>query len=198
VRIALALKKIDYEYIPVHLVKDGGFQHTNEYASVNPAKQVPTLIIDNNTLAQSIAILEYLEETRTEFPLLPTNPAHRVKVREIVQTIGSDIQPIQNLRVLNKIAHITGDDKQKVEWAKYWIEAGLKVVEQMLSNSAGKYCVGDAVSLADVFLVPQVYNAVRFGVPTEQFPTITRINNTLSQLEEFKKSHPSVQPDAEA
>jgi len=129
--------------------------------------------------------------------LLPQDPLHRAKVREIMQAIGSDIQPIQNLRVLNKIAQITESDKQKVEWAKYWIEEGLKGVEHVLTKSAGKYAVGDEITLADVCLVPQVYNAIRFGVPIEQFPTIARVYTMLGELDAFKKAHPSLQPDTE-
>jgi len=165
--------------------------------NVNPWSFVPTLIIDGNALAQSLAILEYLEETRPEIPLLPKDPAQRAKVREIMQAIGSDIQPVVNLRVVTRIAKITGDDKQKAEWAKYWIEEGLKGVEKVLSKTAGKYSVGDTITIADICVVPQVYNAVRFGVPLEAFPTIMRLNGTLSELDEFKKAHPSMQPDAE-
>jgi len=197
VRLALALKNVPYEYAPVHLLKGGGEQNTAEYSNLNPWKVVPTLIIDGNTLSQSLAILEYLEETRPSPPLLPQAPAQKAKVREIMQAIGSDIQPIQNLRVLNKIGEITGDSAQKTEWAKYWIEQGITGVERVLLTTAGKYSFGDTVTFADVCLVPQVANAVRFGVPLDKFPTIARVNTNLSELEEFKKAHPSVQPDKE-
>jgi len=197
VRIALAYKKIDYEYKAIHLLKDGGQQSTPEYTALNAMRVLPTLVIDGNTLGQSLAILEYLEETRPEPALLPKDPALRAKAREIMQAIGSDTHPIQNLKVLNHVAKVTGDDKQKAEWAKHWIENGLAGVERILSKSAGKYSVGDTVTFADLLLVPQVFNAVRFGVPLDAFPTITRVNAALSELPEFKVAHPSCQPDAE-
>jgi len=117
-------------------------------------------------------------------------------VREIMQAIGSDIQPLQNLRVQNMVGFLAGDAK-KVEWTKHWIENGLQSVEQTISKTAGRYCVGDTVTFADICLVPQVASAVRFGVSLDVFPTIVRVNAALSELEEVKKAHASAQPDAE-
>ncbi|CAD5123286.1 DgyrCDS11645 [Dimorphilus gyrociliatus] len=190
VRIALSLKKIDYDYKPVHLVKDGGFQNTEEYREINPMRQVPSLVIDGHTLTQSIPIIEYLDETVADGPdLLPKDPVLRAKARALAETINSGIQPIQNLSVLNKIG------ETKVEWAKYWIERGFDNLEKMLEKTAGKYSVGDVVTIADLCLVPQIYNAERFKVPTSNYPNIARIGENLEKLPEFQAAHPSQQPD---
>lgn len=189
VRIALKMKKIDYEYRAVHLVKDGGEQYSSSYTAKNPMAQVPTLEIDGVVLTQSMAILEYLNDTRPEPPILPKCPLKKAIVREICQCIVSGIQPLQNLAVLQKIG------ETKMEWGHYWIEKNFHALENLLSKSSGKYCVGDEVTMADMCLVPQVYNAERFKVDMTPFPNITRINETLSALEDFKAAHPSMQPD---
>ncbi|XP_060074672.1 maleylacetoacetate isomerase-like [Ylistrum balloti] len=190
VRIALAWKGIEYESKYVNLVKDGGQQRQEEYAAINPMKQVPALVMNGSTMTQSVAMLEYLEEVHPEKPLLPKDPLDKVKVREIVSVISGGIQPLQNLSVLQKI----GDDG-KMEWGKFWIDKGFVALEQILKRTAGKYCVGDSVTMADACLVPQVYNANRFKVDMDQFPTISRINNALLQLDAFQESHPSKMDD---
>lgn len=195
VRTALAFKGIDYEYKAVNLVKDGGQQLTEEYKALNPIKQVPTLVIDGITLGQSMAILEYLEETRPEKRLLPVDPKQKAKVRQISEMINSGIQPIQNLSVLKMIEKVTGDESKKVEWAKHWITNGLQAVELMLGKTSGKYCVGDEVSFADLFLVPQMYNAVRFEVDLAPFPIIKRVVEECGKLDAFKKADANNQPD---
>eukprot|EP00128_Syssomonas_multiformis_P009759 Colp12_sorted_trinity150504_noHs@10861 len=189
VRIALHWKEIDYEYVAVHLVKDGGEQLKPEFKKLNPYAELPVLVVNGHTLSQSVAIMEYLEETNPNNPLLPRDPLERVKVRTIVEAICGEIQPLQNLRVLNKIG------EKKMEWAKEWIERGFVALEQNLYKTAGKYCVGDEVTIADACLVPQVYNALRFGVDMTQFPIITRIEAALSTLPAFQKAHPDSQPD---
>ncbi|GAB1601205.1 maleylacetoacetate isomerase-like [Argonauta hians] len=191
VRIALALKKIPYEYKAVHLVKDGGKQHSDEYKKMNPMEQVPSLVIDGITLTQSMAIMEYLNDTRPEPPLLPKCPAKKAMVREICECIVSGIQPLQNLSVLQKV----GDTK--MEWGHYWIERNFHALETLLKQSAGKYCVGDDITMADLCLVPQVYNSERFKVDLGPFPNINRINKALLELEIFQISHPSNQVDKE-
>jgi len=190
VRLALQLKGLKYEYKAINLLKSE--QTTEEYTTFNPLQSVPTLFIDDHKLCQSVAIIEYLEETRPTVSLLPKDPYKKALVRQIVQSIASDIQPVQNLRVLKKV----GEDK-KAEWAKYWIEYGLKGVEKTLSSTAGTYCVDDEISMADICLVPQVYNAIRYNVDMSQFPIISRINETLGKLPEFQMSHPDAQPDAQ-
>ncbi|KXJ29940.1 maleylacetoacetate isomerase [Exaiptasia diaphana] len=191
VRAALALKGIEYEYHPVHLVKGGGEQHSDDYKKVNPVGQIPALVIDGHTLTESLAIVEYLDETRPDPPLLPKNdPYKRALVREVSLIITSGIQPLQNLRVLQHV----GSEK-KMEWGKYWIDRGLGSLEKLLETTSGKYCVGDEITMADLCLVPQVYNANRFSVDMSKYPIISRINEALSQVDAFKESHPSQQPD---
>jgi maleylacetoacetate isomerase len=200
VRIAMELKGIKYQYKAVHLVKDGGEQLKDENASVNAMKQVPSLLIDGNTLCQSCAIIEYLEDTRSAPALLPTDAAAKAKVREICQMVGADTQPVQNLRVLRKVMGMVPEEektKAKVEWGAHWINNGFAALERVLSKSAGKYCVGDELTMADLFIPPQVYNANRFSVDMSQYPTIARIDAELAKLPAFKAAHPSAQPDAQ-
>ncbi|XP_062863820.1 maleylacetoacetate isomerase [Trichomycterus rosablanca] len=189
VRIAFALKGIEYDQVPVNLVADGGKQLTDQYKAINPMQQVPAVTIDGITLSQSLAIIQYIDETRPEPRLLPTDPKQRAQVRIICDIIASGIQPLQNLYVLQKIG------AEKVQWAQHFINKGFKALESKLKEKAGTYCVGNEISMADICLVPQVYNAERFKVDLNQFPIIKRINQTLLELEAFKVSHPSCQPD---
>lgn len=191
VRIALALKNIDYEYKAVSLIKDGGEQHSEDYKAVNPMEQVPALVVNGDCLTDSLAIMEYLEEAHPETTrILPKDPIKRAQSRRLSQMIASGIQPIQNLSVLQKI----GDEK-KMDWGHYWIDLGFKALEKTLETTAGKYCVGDDITLADICLVPQVFNANRFKVDLLKFPTIKRIHDELILNEAFKTAHPFRQPD---
>jgi len=188
----LSMKNIPYEYKAVDLVKEGGEQLKPEYANeVNPMKGVPSLVVDGKIIAESVAIMEFLEETHPNPPLLPKDPFERAKVRQIVEAIASDIQPPQNLRVLKRL-----EEAKRPEWAKYWIEEGFKGLELVLKQTSGEYCVGDQITFADCLLVPQVYNAVRWKVDMNSFPVISRINDALMKLEAFQKTHPDQQPDA--
>ncbi|XP_076326388.1 maleylacetoacetate isomerase-like isoform X2 [Tachypleus tridentatus] len=191
VRIALALKGIEYEYRPVNLIKAGGEQHLEDFRKLNPLEKVPALVINGHTLTQSLAIINYLDEEYPQNKLLPVDPLMKAQVNIVADTIACDIQPIQNLVVLQYV----GDEK-KAEWGKYWITKGFTGLEKLLLTTAGKYCVGDSVTLADLCLVPQVYNANRFKVDMTQFPLISRINHALCQLEAFQISHPANQPDS--
>jgi len=188
VRLVLALKGIKYQYKAVNLVR--GEQTNEEYTKVNPMKLIPSLVIDGNLFSSSVAIMEYLEETRTNVLLLPKDSIKRAKVRQIVETICGDIHPIQNLRVLKKI-----DSEKMTEWCQYWISTGFEGLEKILTSVSGKYCVGDEITLADCCLVPQVYNAVRWFVDMSKYPTIVRINEELSKLPQFKEAHADNQPD---
>jgi maleylacetoacetate isomerase len=164
-----------------------------EYIKHNPLQMIPCLIDKGVSLVESVPIMEYLEEAYPNtHHLLPKDAIGRAKVRALTQAIVSDIQPIQNMRVLKKVS---AEQEKKNEWAKYWIEEGFKGLEKMLETTAGKYCYGDEVTMADCVLVPQVYNAIRFGVDMKLFPIITRVNADLSQLEAFKKSDAANQPD---
>ncbi|KAF6351372.1 glutathione S-transferase zeta 1 [Rhinolophus ferrumequinum] len=176
VRIALALKSIDYETVPVNLVKDGGQQFSEEFQALNPMKQ--------------LAIIEYLEETRPTPRLLPLDPKKRCLVRMISDLIASGIQPLQNLSVLQQMGQ-----ENRLTWAQKVINSGFNALEQVLQNTAGKYCVGDEVSMADLCLVPQVANAERYKVDLTPYPTIRHINKSLLALEAFQVSHPCRQPD---
>lgn len=190
VRIALAVKGVKYETEPVHLVKDGGQQHNEEFKTKNPMSQIPVLVYEGVSLTQSLAIIEFLEEKHPKPSLLPDNAVDRARARAIAETITSGIQPLQNLSVLQKI----GSEK-KMSWAHDVIDAGLAAVEKMVAETAGTYCVGDSVSIADLCLIPQIYNATRFKVDMSKFPTLVKIQAACEKLESFKVSHPNVQPD---
>lgn len=187
VRIVLAHKGIEYDTKPIHLLNQE--QVSDEYKQLNPMGQVPALVVNDRTLTQSLSIMEYLEEAYPQKPLLPKDLLLRAKVREICEIIGSGIQPLQNLSVLQKVG------EGKMEWGHFYINKGFVALEQVLAKSAGKYSVGDEISFADCCLVPQVFNANRFKVDMAAFPTISRVHDALSSLETFKAAHPTNQPD---
>ena len=201
VRIALHFKNIPFETRTVNLLQNQ--QSDAGYDVMNPSHLLPTLMIDGNVLTQSIAILEYLEDRKPEtWRLLPMEASERAQIRAMVSIIASDIQPIQNLRVMNHLVEEVGKcggqpaQDTKAQWAHHWITTGFEALERMLKTYSGKFCYGDHVSLADVCLVPQVYNARRFGVDMTRFPNISRIEATLSEMEPFRLAHPDNQPDA--
>ncbi|KAL2911851.1 hypothetical protein HK105_208701 [Polyrhizophydium stewartii] len=194
VRIALHHKGIDFESIFVNLLKGEQASsrcHPDEFKATNPTGLVPALVINGETILESPAILELLEELFPERPLLPKDPIARAKVRAIANIIGCDIHPVQNLRVLK----YAGQDRM-AEWAKHFIDLGFEGLEKVVKGTAGKYCFGDEVTLADVFLVPQIGNAVRWGVDMSKFPTLAAIGDRLGELDAFRKAHPTAQPDA--
>lgn len=199
-RIALNLKQLDYEIIPVHLVKEGGEQHKQPYTRLNPAELVPTLVDEDEDiiLNQSLAIIEYLDERYDSGqPLLPEHTLQRARVRALAYDIAADIQPLVNLRVLQYIQQEHGlDDDNKSLWCRHWIEKGFRAIEERLQTTAGKYCFGFDLSLADICLVPQVYNATRFGVKLENYPLVSRIASNCNQLAAFERALPENQPDA--
>lgn len=196
VRIGLAYKGLDYEYVPIHLVREGGAQHQESYRGKNPMRQVPYLELDDGRgLAQSVAILEYLEEVHPAPPLLPEDPYLRARVRQLVEIVNAGIQPLQNLAVTQRLRALGVDADA---WTKEWIERGLKALETEVAKTAGRFCVGDAPSLADVVLVPQMYSSRRFGVDPSAFEHLHRIEANCGELPAFESAHPSAQPDAEA
>jgi len=200
VRIALNLKGLEYEAVSVHLLKDGGQQRSESYKALNPTELVPTLVDGELALGQSMAILEYLEETHPEPALLPRDPAGRARVRAIAQTIACDIHPLNNLRVLQHLKReLKVDDGTKDAWYRHWVDVGLRGVEALLADhpATGRFCHGDQVTLADVLLVPQVYNARRFDCDLSGMPTITRIVEECASLDAFQRAEPARQPDAE-
>ena len=199
VRIALGLKELDWRTAGVHLVRDGGEQHSDTYRRLNPQGLVPTLETDAVVLTQSMAIIEYLEERFPEPPLLPADAAGRARVRALAQIVACDIHPLNNLRVLQWLRNHLGADKgQRNQWYRHWISEGFNALEALLRNSraTGRYCHGDTPSLADLCLIPQVYNAIRYECDLEAYPEIRRINTACLELDAFAKAVPEAQPDA--
>lgn len=194
VRMALELKGLAYEYRSINLLK--GEDCTPEYRAINPAGYVPTLIDGKHTFCESIAILEYLEE---KYPgpvsLLPRKFEDRATVRRLALHIASGIQPLQNLGVLERVEAV-GGKQARAQWGKDVVSEGLAALEEMLKKTAGKFCFGDDVTMADLCLIPQVYAAGRFGVAMEPYPTIVAIHSRLGELEVLKPAHPDEMPDA--
>jgi maleylacetoacetate isomerase len=188
VRIALNLKGIEFDQRPVNLLKQE--HHDPAYQELNSSQLVPTLVIDGHTLTQSGAILEYLEETRPTPPLLPQDPIARAKIRALCNIIGCDIQPVQAPRLFPMLGDVNRED-----WSKHWITVGFRALEKELAKTAGKYCYGDTITMADLYLPPQVYNATRFGVDMSEFPIISRIDQELAKIDAFARAHWSRQPD---
>ncbi|MCD0503767.1 maleylacetoacetate isomerase [Bordetella petrii] len=200
VRIALNLKGLSYEYLGVHLLKDGGQQLSDSYRSLNPTALVPTLVDGDTVIGQSLAIIEYLDETHPQPALLPSDPAGRARVRAIAQTIACDTHPLNNLRVLKYLKRdMQVSDDAKNAWYRHWVQLGMAAVESMLENSpaTGRYCHGDAPGLADLCLVPQVANARRFDCDLSAMPNVLRIDAACRELQAFDLAAPEKQPDAE-
>jgi maleylpyruvate isomerase len=200
VRIALNLKGLGYDAVPVHLLRGGGEQLQDEYRKINPSGLVPTFQDDWITLTQSMAILEYLEDEHPQVPLLPKDAVGRARVRELAQIVACDIHPVNNLRVLRYLKHdLELSEEAKSEWYRHWAAEGLAVMETLLARdpSAGPLCHGYLPTIADCFLVPQVYNAQRHGVDVSVYPNIARIYAACAKLPPFVAAHPDNQPDAE-
>jgi maleylacetoacetate isomerase len=200
VRIALNLKGLAYELVPVNLVSGGGEQHSPQYRALNPQELVPLLIDGERVIRQSQAIIEYLDETYDgEAKLLPATARDRARVRAIAQMIACDIHPLNNTRVMQFLEHEFHVPLiERERWTRHWITEGFRAIEALLTNntSTGIYCEGDEPTLADIFLVPQVYNAKRWSVDMSAFPIISRINDSCLSLEEFDRARPENQPDA--
>lgn len=201
VRIALNLKNLHYHLEAVHLVQSGGEQFTQDYVALNPQKLVPTLQDEDNglTMTQSLAIIEYLEEQYPNPRLFPEDPRLRASIRSFALAVACDIHPLNNLRVLKYLKntlHIT--DEQKQSWYQHWILEGFEAIETRLKkeNNMGQYCFGDSITLADICLIPQVYNANRFDCPMDDFPLIQRVNENCLKHPAFEKASPDNQPDA--
>ena len=198
VRIALALKGLDYESRPVHLVRNE--QLAEPYASTSISRLVPLLKDGDVQIGQSLAIIEYLDETHPEPPLLPSDAAGRARVRALAQDIACEIHPLNNLRVLRYLVRELGvDEAAKNRWYRHWVEEGLAVVERKLQGdgAAGRFCHGDTPGLADCVLVPQVFNAQRFECNLEAMPEVMRIHANCMAHEAFQRAQPSACPDAE-
>jgi len=200
VRCALNLKGMNWEAVPVHLVRDGGEQNQPAYRARSPLGTVPALETEAGVITQSLAIIEYLEETQPQPPLLPASAEGRARVRAIAQTIACDIHPVNNLRVLQYLGRYFGaTQEQKDAWYQHWVNEGLAAVEKLLAGhpATGTFCHGEMPTMADCCLVPQVFNARRFNCPLDALPTIRRIVDACEQLPAFQNAAPARQPDAE-
>ena len=193
VRIGLNLKGLAYEPVLIHLTRREQVQP--DYLAVNPQGRVPALDLGGEVLTQSPAILEYLEEVYPDPPLLPSDPLRRAKVRAACALIACDIHPLNNLSILSYLKHNFGQEQAAIDaWYVHWVAEGFKALEQMLSP--GPFAFGDKPSLADVYLVPQLYNARRFKVPLEPFPKIVAADAACNEIEAFQAAAPERQPDA--
>ncbi len=200
VRIALLHKGLPFEYQPVHLVRDGGEQHGAGYRALNPMAEVPTLEIEDagkiRHLGQSLAILAYLERMAPSPPLLPADPFAAARAWQLAEVVNAGTQPLQNSAVLLRVKNELRGDEQA--WARHFIARGLTALEALARDSAGRFLVGEAVSVADVCLVPQLYNARRYGVEVGAYPTLLAVEGSCLALPAFVDSHPDRQPDAPA
>ena len=198
VRIALNLKGLHYESVPVHLLRDGGEQHSLDYARINPAELVPTLVDGEYALGQSLAIMEYLDEVHPSTPLLPGSALERARIRALAQSIACEMHPLNNLRVLQYLGREHQlDEAAKATWIRHWITLGFTALEAQLQHpSTGVFCHGDTPTLADCCLVPQLFNARRFATPLERFPTLCRIEAACLALDAFQRAAPEAQADA--
>lgn len=197
VRIALELKGLSVEHVPVSLVQAA--QHSDEYVQVNPTHLVPTLVDNGQRFAQSMAIIEYLDETRPEPALLPGSAVDRARIRALAQLVACDIHPINNQRVAKYLGDVYGvSDEGKADWMRHWMKLGLEGYEAMLATTpgTGKFSHGDTPTLADICLIPQLFNAIRFSYDFKHLSNVQRIFDTCMSLPAFDKAQPSKQPDA--
>ena len=200
VRIALNLKGLPYEYAVVHLTKGGGEQFDPAFRAINPDALIPVLDDDGRTVTQSLAIIEYLEETHPEPPLLPKAALDRAYVRALALGIACEIHPLNNLRVLRYLMRdLKATDEQKTAWYRHWVEQGLASIEARLiaEKKCGRHALGDTVTLADVVIVPQIFNATRFDCRLDHVPTVMGIFDRCMELPAFIDAQPARQPDAE-
>lgn len=196
-RIALNLKGLPYETVPVHLTRDGGQQRTVGFRSINPQMRVPALTISGGeTLTQSLAMIDYLDEVYPQPPLLPADALDRARVRACAQLVACDIHPLNNTSTLNYLKDTLKHDQAEINaWYAHWVETGFAALETMLRP--GPYAFGAHVTLADVCLVPQVFNARRFKVALDRFPRIVAVDAACQALAAFESARPDKQPDAE-
>lgn len=191
VRIALELKQITYELVQVHLVNNGGEQYSDDYQKLNPMQRVPTLVDGDFTLTQSLAIITYLDNKYPNNSLLSTSKETSAQILSFAQTIACDIHPLNNLSVLKYLkANLNCSEDEKIKWYHHWIHTGFKAIETQLKKTKGLYSFDSQVTLADLCLIPQVYNAIRFEVDLSDYPLINLVYNNCNKLDAFKKASP--------
>lgn len=199
VRIALNLKGLDYDSIPKHFLRDGGEHRKPDFLEVNPQGLIPVLDDEGVVIAQSMAIIEYLEETHPRLPLLPSTPEQRAQVRAMAQLIACDIHPLNNLRVLQYLkTELLQDELSISHWYRHWIAEGFSALEKLVlrHGEPGKTCFRGQITMADVCLVPQMYNARRFETDLAPFPALCGVSEYLESLPAFAQAAPENQPDA--
>lgn len=195
-RIALNLKGMKYEYIPVHLLKDGGEQLKPEYLALNPMGQVPCLEHNGHLISQTMAIMMYLDDIKPTPRLFPQDAFEKAKVIEICELINSGIQPLQNTGVISELAkQFNASPEQKAAWSQHWISKGLGALERILEKSSGKFAVGDEPGAADCFIIPQMFASRRFGADVNGFKNLLKVEKNASELAAFKEAEPAKQID---
>ncbi len=196
-RIALNLKGVSFETVPIHLSRDGGRQHSAEYRAVNPQSRVPALMLSSGeVLLQSLAIIDYLDDVYPDPALLPADAIERAHVRAVAQMIACDIHPLNNTAALNYLRNALEADQSAIQaWYRHWIETGFTAIETLIRP--GPYAFGSHVTVADICIVPQVYNARRFKVPLDRFPKLVAVDTACAKHSAFDAARPELQPDAE-
>ena len=199
VRIALNLKGLDYEVLPVHLLKDGGEQLQAEYQAINPQGVVPALVDGDVSIGQSLAIMDYLETRYPEPPLYPQSVEARAFAQQLALVVACDIHPLNNLRVLKYLKRtLEQGDEARNDWYHHWVEGGFTAMEKLLDGRdwQGPYCLDGQVTIADACLIPQIYNARRFEIAMDEFPSLVKIEQACMELEAFRSAAPENQVDA--
>ncbi len=196
VRCALHLKAIEFEYVPIHLVKEGGEQFKPEYKMLNSMSQVPTIVDGDFVLAESMAIIQYIDSKWKEPPLFPKSPKQWAPILQVCEVINSGMQPYQNAIVMSRLEKQYGfDEGKRTEWVRFFMSRGLESLEKILSKTSGKYCFGNEVTAADCFLVPQIFSADRFKVDVGPYKTLQKVYENCEKLSAFQNAHPSKQVD---
>ncbi|MBC7421535.1 MAG: maleylacetoacetate isomerase [Bdellovibrio sp.] len=200
IRIALHLKNLKFDYKAIHLLSNGGEQNSAEYRKLNPIGGLPTLSDDGKVISQSVAILEYLDEAFPDtYQLRPADIFLRAKVRQVCENVNSDIHPLQNLKVMQYLEKTHGySQEDKNRWAQMWSEKGFAAIEKIIESTAKNFCFGNEITAADLFVVPQIFAAARFGFDISRFETLNRINENCIKHEAFIKAHPYRQIDTPA